>query len=60
MLPQNLKGHKDSPTGDGTDATNQPGLKDMTLKAIDILQARSNGDGWFMMYVYKNFHVDIG
>ncbi|KAF9525771.1 alkaline-phosphatase-like protein [Crepidotus variabilis] len=50
ILPQNLKGHKDSPTGDGSDATNQPGLKDMTLKAIEILQARSKKDGWFLMY----------
>lgn len=51
VLPANLKGRKDSPTGDGTDATDQPGLKEMTLKAIDILQARSNGQGWFMMSV---------
>ncbi|KAL0065092.1 hypothetical protein AAF712_007928 [Marasmius tenuissimus] len=45
-------GMKNSPTGDGSDATDQPGLKDMTLKAIDILQARSKAkgdDGWFMM-----------
>jgi len=50
-----LKGLKDSPTGDGTDATDQPGLKEMTLKAIDILQARSKGQGWFMMFVPENF-----
>jgi alkaline phosphatase len=46
-----LKNQKNSPTGDGTDATDQPGLKEMTLKAIDILQARSKGQGWFMMFV---------
>ncbi|KXN93363.1 Alkaline phosphatase, partial [Leucoagaricus sp. SymC.cos] len=49
ILPQNLRGQKDSPNGDGTDAVNQPGLKDMTLKAIDILHERSKGNGWFMM-----------
>ncbi|KAL8291314.1 hypothetical protein RQP46_002292 [Phenoliferia psychrophenolica] len=32
-------------------ATDQPGLKDMTLKAIDILSARAKADGvnWMMM-----------
>ena len=51
-MRDNLKGMKDSPTGDGTDATDQPGLKEMTIKAIDILQARQKngkGEGWFMM-----------
>jgi len=49
-LKENLKGQKNSPTGDGSDATDQPGLKEMTLKAIDILQARSKkNQGWFMM-----------
>jgi alkaline phosphatase len=41
-----------SPAGDKKPALDQPGLKDMTLKAIDILQARSrdNGDkGWLLM-----------
>ncbi|PPR00893.1 hypothetical protein CVT24_000378 [Panaeolus cyanescens] len=50
VLPENLKNQKNSPTGDGTDALDQPGLKDMTLKAIDILQERTNkNEGWFMM-----------
>ncbi|RXW18530.1 hypothetical protein EST38_g7321 [Candolleomyces aberdarensis] len=49
VMPENLKNQKNSPLGDGTDALDQPGLKDMTLKAIDILQARSRGKGWFMM-----------
>lgn len=52
VMRDNLKGMKDSPTGDGTDATDQPGLKEMTIKAIDILQARQKkgkGEGWFMM-----------
>ncbi|KAF4543077.1 Alkaline phosphatase [Lasiodiplodia theobromae] len=40
-----------SPTGDKTAALNQPGLKEMTLKAIDILAARSSEDesGFFLM-----------
>ncbi|KAK8235408.1 alkaline phosphatase-like protein [Phyllosticta capitalensis] len=40
-----------SPSGDGKAATDQPGLKEMTLKALDILQTRSaeDGAGWFMM-----------
>ncbi|TFK27531.1 alkaline phosphatase [Coprinopsis marcescibilis] len=50
VYPDNLKGLKNSPTGDQGDAVDQPGLKDMTLKAIDILQARTRRDqGWFMM-----------
>lgn len=40
-----------SPTGDKKPALDQPGLKDMTLKAIDILEARSGEDGWFLMCV---------
>lgn len=38
-----------SPTGDGTPALDQPGLKEMTLKAIDILEARSGDAGWLLM-----------
>lgn len=38
-----------SPTGNKSPALDQPGLKEMTLKAIDILQARSGKDGWFLM-----------
>jgi len=50
VLTDNLKNQKNSPTGDGSDATDQPGLKEMTLKAIDILQARTKkNEGWFMM-----------
>ncbi|KAJ7463225.1 alkaline-phosphatase-like protein [Mycena latifolia] len=51
IYPESLVGVGNSPLGDGTDALDQPGLKEMTLKAIDILQTRSkeNGTGWFMM-----------
>ncbi|KAF2440800.1 alkaline phosphatase-like protein [Karstenula rhodostoma CBS 690.94] len=38
-----------SPTGDKTAALDQPGLKDMTLKAIDILSERSGDKGFFLM-----------
>lgn len=38
-----------SPTGDETPALDQPGLKEMTLKAIDILETRSGDKGWFLM-----------
>jgi len=51
VFPQNLRNQKNSPTGDGTDAIDQPGLKEMTIKAIDVLQQRQRKDetGWFMM-----------
>lgn len=38
-----------SPTGDKKPALDQPGLKEMTLKAIDILEARSGDAGWLLM-----------
>ncbi|KAF2254323.1 alkaline phosphatase-like protein [Trematosphaeria pertusa] len=37
------------PSGDESPALDQPGLKEMTLKAIDILQARSGDKGFFLM-----------
>lgn len=50
VFKENLRNQKNSPTGDGTDAVDQPGLKEMTLKAIDILHARADKNaGWFMM-----------
>lgn len=52
IYPESLKGRKNSPLGDDADALDQPGLKDMTLKAIDILQNRQkdSGKGWLMLY----------
>ncbi|KAL6151028.1 hypothetical protein ACJQWK_10505 [Exserohilum turcicum] len=38
-----------SPTGDKKPALDQPGLKEMTLKAIDILESRSGDAGWLLM-----------
>ncbi|KAF1991797.1 alkaline phosphatase [Aulographum hederae CBS 113979] len=49
VYTENLHGHEDAPDGSGADAVDQPGLKEMTLKAIDILQARNSEKGWFIM-----------
>lgn len=46
VYTQNLLNQKNSPDGKMTDAVDQPGLKEMTLKAIDILNARSGSSGW--------------
>jgi hypothetical protein len=40
VLKENLEGQQNSPMGDGTNTIDQPGLKDMALKATDILQSR--------------------
>ncbi|KAL4897374.1 alkaline-phosphatase-like protein [Aspergillus ambiguus] len=45
----NLRNQKNSPDGSGRDAEDLPGLKEMTLKAIDVLHARHGDEGWFMM-----------
>ncbi|WPH01327.1 Hypothetical protein R9X50_00416600 [Acrodontium crateriforme] len=49
VYTHNVKGNKDSPDCSGKDATDQPGLKEMTLKAINVLEARSQDKGWFIM-----------
>jgi len=49
VYTQNLVGNKDSPDGKNGSATDQPGLKQMTLKALDILQSRNADKGWFLM-----------
>lgn len=49
VYTQNLIGNKDAPDGKNGSATDQPGLKEMTLKAIDILQSRNSDKGWFLM-----------
>jgi alkaline phosphatase len=40
---------KTSPDGSAAAASDQPGLKDMTLKAIDILHKRNPDKGFFLM-----------
>lgn len=49
VYTQNLRNQSNSPDGKKSDALDQPGLKEMTLKAIDILQNRSGNKGWFIM-----------
>ncbi|KAL8718298.1 MAG: hypothetical protein Q9225_004549 [Loekoesia sp. 1 TL-2023] len=49
VYKQNLLGKKNSPDGSKGNATDLPGLKEMTLKAIDILDARHRKEGWFLM-----------
>ncbi len=52
VYTKNVEGNEDAPDCSGGDADSQPGLKEMTLKAIDILQNRATADddaGWFLM-----------
>jgi alkaline phosphatase len=51
IYPQNLHGLKNSPLNDTTDAIDQPWLKEMTIKTIDILHERSKdkNQGWYLM-----------
>ncbi|KAL8940096.1 MAG: hypothetical protein Q9216_003005 [Gyalolechia sp. 2 TL-2023] len=49
VYQQNLLGRRNSPDGSGGNATDLPGLKEMTLKAIDILTARHSEEGFFLM-----------
>jgi alkaline phosphatase len=45
----NLKNQRNSPDGSKGDALDQPGLLQMTTKAIDIAHARAAGKGFFIM-----------
>jgi alkaline phosphatase len=49
VYTNNLVGQNNSADGAGGDATDQPGLKEMTLKAIEILDNRHGDDGFFLM-----------
>lgn len=52
VYTDNLVGTENSPDCLGSDAIDQPGLKEMTVKAIDILDSRAKADGdkgWFLM-----------
>ncbi|KAL8926326.1 MAG: hypothetical protein Q9172_001835 [Xanthocarpia lactea] len=48
VYQQNLL-RSNSPDGKRANATDVPGLKQMTLKAIDILNARHRKEGWILM-----------
>jgi alkaline phosphatase len=49
VYKENLNKTTNDPSGNKKPALDLPGLKDMTLKAIDILHARGGDKGFFMM-----------
>lgn len=49
VFRENLEDFTNDPTGTGEAATDLPGLKEMTLKAIDILHTRGGDKGFFLM-----------
>ncbi|CAI7645661.1 unnamed protein product [Penicillium glandicola] len=49
VYTSNLYNQSNYPDGSDRDADDLPGLKDMTLKAIDVLDKRHRKDGWFLM-----------
>ncbi len=61
VYTKNLLAQKNSPDGSGGDAKDQPGLKEMTLKAIEILNKRHSKEGFFIMSeaasIDKQMHV---
>ncbi|KAH8592327.1 putative alkaline phosphatase H [Bisporella sp. PMI_857] len=61
VFKDNLNKTTNDPSGNKKPALDLPGLKDMTLKAIDILHARGGDKGFFMMSegasIDKQMHV---
>lgn len=61
VFPDNLKATANDPAGNKSAATDLPGLKEMTLKAIDILHQRGGDRGFFLMSeaasIDKQMHV---
>ncbi|KAF7719499.1 Uncharacterized protein PECH_005213 [Penicillium ucsense] len=49
VYTSNLLNKTNAPDGSARDAEDLPGLKEMTLKAIDVLHKRNGKDGWFIM-----------
>lgn len=49
IFRENLDSHRNDPSGANGPAKDLPGLKDMTLKAIDILHTRGGKNGFFLM-----------
>lgn len=49
VFKDNLETFKNSPTGSKDPALDLPGLKEMTIKAIDILRERGGDKGFFLM-----------
>ncbi|KAH8893383.1 alkaline phosphatase [Thozetella sp. PMI_491] len=61
VFTDNLKSFSNDPSGNKKPATDLPGLKEMTLKAIDVLHARGGDKGFFLMSeaasIDKQMHV---
>jgi alkaline phosphatase len=61
VFPNNLKNQSNDPAGGKAAATDLPGLKEMTLKAVDILHRRGGDKGFFLMAeaasIDKQMHV---
>jgi alkaline phosphatase len=61
VFTANLATMSNDPSGNKSAATDLPGLKEMTLKAIDILHARGGDKGFFLMSeaasIDKQMHV---
>ncbi|KAJ5478179.1 hypothetical protein N7530_003688 [Penicillium desertorum] len=49
VYQSNLYNQSNYPDGSDRDADDLPGLKEMTLKAVDVLDKRHRKDGWFLM-----------
>lgn len=49
IYKDNLKNFKNDPRGGNGPALDLPGLKDMTLKAVEILNKRGGDEGFFLM-----------
>ncbi|KAK5663134.1 hypothetical protein OQA88_6551 [Cercophora sp. LCS_1] len=49
IFPENLAKLKNDPAGSNSSAKDLPGLKEMTLKAIDVLHTRGGKKGFFLM-----------
>lgn len=49
IFTENLVGAGNHPSGNGADALDLPGLKEMTLKAVEILHNRAGDEGFFLM-----------
>jgi alkaline phosphatase len=49
VYPANLNRSNTAPNGSNASATDQPGLKEMTIKALEVLHTRHADDGFFLM-----------
>lgn len=49
VYKENLESEENDPLGGEGPATDLPGLKDMTLKAVEILHNRAGDEGFFLM-----------